>query len=92
MARSSYKHSYYTPAVWKKIFKSKINVNQGSRLIFSRSSSIPRSLIKFKYFVHNGSNFNKVLLGLAIVNKKFGEFSTTRKPFFFPKKIKQIKR
>ena len=89
MARSTYKNDYYTKDIWKKIIKKKLNKVIWSKLIFNRKSNIPKILKNSKYFVYNGNIYSKLKLCETISNKKFGEFSMTRKPFFYPKKDKK---
>lgn len=39
--------------------------------------------------VHNGLNYDEILIQKEMVNHKLGEFSFTRKPFSFKKKKKK---
>ena len=41
--------------------------------------------------IHKGSNFKKVILNRRMLGYKFGLFVITRKPFFFPIKVKKKK-
>jgi len=43
------------------------------------------------FYIYNGKMFNSFTVDYLTQNKKFGEFSTTRKPFFFSKKKKKDK-
>ena len=67
----------------------KLNKNVKARIIFNRSSSIPRYLNNTRLYLYNGNNLNKVRVNTTLGGKKFGEFSVTRKPFFYPKKDKK---
>lgn len=89
MARSQYKNNYYSKSLWKTILKKKLNKVVWNRLIFNRASSIPNILSKDKYFIYNGNIFNKVNISSTLGSKKFGEFSVSKKPFFYPKKDKK---
>ncbi len=89
MARSNYKQPYYSPAMWRKIFKIKLNTIVRGRLVFDRGSAIPKIFTGSRYFGYNGNVFNKLLIKPEISLKKFGEFAITRKPFFYPKKDKK---
>jgi len=89
MSRSNYKKAYFAPAIWKKIFKKKLNKAIWGRLIFTRSSATPTTLSNAKYFVYNGKIFNKLNITHQMSFKKLGEYSVTKKPFFFPKKDKK---
>lgn len=89
MARSQYKNSFYSKLVWKSVLKKKLNKTIWNRLIFNRDSSIPKILVSKKYFLYNGNIFNKFYVNNLVINKKFGEFSISKKPFFYPKKDKK---
>jgi len=90
MTRSSFKKSYHHPSIIKKIFKFKLNKLIKGRLLFARSSTTPTSLLEFNtYMVYNGQMFSKVSGSSELNQKKLGEFSITRRPFFFPKKDKK---
>ena len=39
--------------------------------------------------VHNGFNYDEILIKKEMINHKLGEFSFTRKPFNFKKKKKK---
>lgn len=86
MARSRWKLSYFSRSIWRKIVSVKKNKKLRKRVIFDRSSSVP-SCFYFKYFrVHKGRRSRSLFINNLIVGKKFGEFSFTRKPFYFPSK------
>lgn len=53
---------------------------------FDRSTMIVPRLIGLTINVHNGKNFNKLVIKEAMLGKKLGEFSPTRKKFSFKKK------
>jgi len=79
-----------TRSLWKGFFldscflkKPKTNFN-----IWSRSSSIPVSLIGKTVLVHNGKEFKKLLITREKIGFKFGEFVFTR---FNMKKTKKVK-
>ena len=54
---------------------------------WSRSSTIPSSLIGKTVLVHTGKEFKRILIDREKVGFKFGEFSFTRK---YTKKLKEI--
>ena len=59
---------------------------------FSPSSSIPKTFCKKKIFVHTGKATLPVIINRQIIGSKIGNFILTRKPFYFPKKLKSKKR
>lgn len=96
MARVTWKYSYFSKSIFKKILINKLfNSNLKKFPIMSRCSSIPSSLLNSKVGIHNGMNFVFIYVTKFMIGRKFGEFSFTRKNFFFPlkeKKKKLIKR
>jgi len=76
MSRSVWKGLYITKNVLKKNKKQKKNFLK----IWSRNSAIPSFLIG-KTALHNGKQFNKVVITREKIGYKFGEFSLTRKYF-----------
>jgi small subunit ribosomal protein S19 len=54
-------------------------IQRKSKLIWSRSSIIPKFLVGISVKVHNGKEFKTVQITEDKVGYKFGEFSTTRK-------------
>lgn len=54
---------------------------------WSRSSTIPSSLIGKTVLVYTGKEFKRILINREKVGFKFGEFSFTRK---YTKKLKEI--
>jgi small subunit ribosomal protein S19 len=72
MSRSKWKLSYNASAIGRLITRKK-------KVVWSRSSVIPKYLCGKKVFVHNGKEFKPVLITEDKVGYKFGEFSSTRK-------------
>ncbi len=89
MSRSSWKHFFFHHAVIKKIKITLLKKLVLGRLVFTRSSNIPILFEGSQYFIYNGSIYNRIKINDYFLNKKFGEFSITKKPFFFPKKNKK---
>ena len=54
--------------------------------LYSRKSKIPEILEEEIICIHNGKDFNSVIPNELIESKKFGEFASTRKPFYYPSK------
>lgn len=96
MARVTWKHSFFSKSIFKKILITKLfNYNLKKFPIMSRCSAIPHALLNSKIGVHNGMHFVFIHVTKFMIGRKFGEFSFTRKNFFFPlkeKKKKLIKR
>jgi ribosomal protein S19 len=59
---------------------------------FFRSSSIPSCFISLRLGLYKGNYFKKIFITKQMVSFKFGEFSFSRKPFFYPKKDIKKKR
>ena len=90
MSRSVWKGFFITQNLLKKQKKIKKNFFK----IWSRNSAIPSFLIGKTVLVHNGKQFNKVLITREKIGFKFGEFSLTRKYFkklVLGKKKKKLK-
>ena len=84
-----------TRSKWKGPFVSKNILEQcklkpGTRFkeifTFERSTVIVPKLVGLTVNVHNGKSFNKLVIKEAMLGKKLGEFSPTRKRFSFKKK------
>jgi len=86
MSRSVWKGFYIAKNVLKKNKKQKKNFFK----IWSRNSAIPSFLIGKTVLVHNGKQFNKVVITREKIGYKFGEFSLTRK--YFKKVVVGIKK
>jgi len=88
MARSSWKGIHYNYTYFKRIYRYKLTNKSKNRYIFCRNSSIS-TIFGENYYIYNGKIFNSLSITDILLNKKFGEFSVTRKPFFFSKKNKK---
>lgn len=86
MARPLWKLKYLSKSLIRKLFLFKISKIKARKIILFRSSTIPLSFLGKVWFIHNGLKFNKIKITNFMVGYKFGEFSFTRKSFFFPKK------
>lgn len=89
MARAKWKNKFFSFDLWRNIIRLKQNILK--KLFFKkkfyRSSSIPKCFTNYHIRIYKGNNSKKLLITKNIIGFKFGEFSFTRKPFFFPKKI-----
>jgi len=63
-------------------------INKKRKEIWSRSSTIPETLIGQPVFIHNGKTFIKSYITREKVGFKFGDFAITRK---FTKKVQKNK-
>lgn len=86
MARSRWKLKYFSISVWRKILGLKKNKKVKRRIFYDRSSNIPDCFFAYLIRIHKGKKFRKLLIETDNIGKKFGEFSFTRKPFYFPNK------
>ena len=51
----------------------------------SRSSTILEDFIGLTFLVHNGRQYQQVVVNSQMVGHKFGEFAYTRQRYFFKK-------
>ena len=86
MARSRWKLTYFSKSIWRKIFAIKKNRRVRKRITFDRGSSIPLCFEHRVCRVHKGKRGRTLIVNFAMVGRKFGEFSFTRKPYHFPAK------
>lgn len=87
MARSRWKKVYFDYGIWRKLKKmERKNYLDMIPVIYNRSSSIPESFYPAILKVHKGKITSRLVVSDLHHNYKFGEFSYTRKPFYFPMK------
>lgn len=88
LARSKWKNKFFSKSIWSSIFNIYFLkfTKKFKKILYSRSSSIPKCFNNSKIYIHKGKSFNKIVINNNNVGYKFGEFSYTRKPFFFLKK------
>lgn len=86
MARSRWKLNYFSGSVWRKIVGLKKNKKLKKRNFYDRSSVIPDCFFACLIRIHKGRRNRKLLIENNVIGKKFGEFSFTRKPFYYPAK------
>jgi len=86
MARSRWKLEYFSKSVWRKIVLLKKNKKLKRRIFYDRASSIPDCFFSRYIRIHKGKRNRNLLIDTFVIGKKFGEFSYTRKPFYFPAK------
>ena len=80
MSRSLWKGPFLEKALYKNKLPTKI---------WSRSSTIPSSLVGMSVLVYNGKLFKRILIDRFKVGFKFGEFAFTRFHTSRPKIIKK---
>lgn len=86
MARSRWKLKYFSTSIWRKINSLGKNKKIKKRITFDRSSTIPKCFEYRLCRIHKGKRGRSLLINFAMIGKKFGEFSFTRKPYHFPSK------
>lgn len=89
MVRSKWKHNFVSNSVLKNILLKKLNIRKKEIKIYSRSSCITPALISMLCNVYNGAIYTKLVISKNQLGFKFGEFSFTRKAYFFPVKDKK---
>lgn len=89
MSRSSYKYlpmyeddmkKYFYQLVEKKVYE-KVLVNKRKTIIMWNNFYIAK--------IHQGRYYNRISQSRLLLSYKFGEFTKTRKPFFFRSKKKR---
>jgi len=92
MARSRWKLKYFSRSVWRKIIGLKKNKKLKRRGFYDRSSTIPECFFSYIIRIHKGRKVRKLVIDNLNVGKKFGKFSFTKKPFYFPPKRSKKKK
>lgn len=82
MGRSKWKGPYINIKDLKALEKSKKNY---IKPIISRNTTILPKFVEQTLKIHNGKNFIEILVTEEMIGHKVGEFSSTRKRFFFKK-------
>jgi len=90
MSRSNWKTKVFNVNLILKCAKKELSFVEKN--IFSRTSSIPASLINTVVSIHNGSLFKNLLITREKVGFKFGDFVHTRKKHIFKKKFIEKKK
>lgn len=87
MSRSKWKNLFFDLSLIKKIYLlEKKDLILKKNDLYSRKSNIPEILEEEIVCIHNGKSFNAVTPNELIESKKFGEFASTKKPFYYPSK------
>lgn len=91
MSRSKWKFLFLKDFFWKNIFLNKLSKNKKVKkkfLITNKATSIPRMLLYSYVTIHKGNIHISKRVNKWMIGRRFGEFVFTRKPFFFPVKLK----
>ena len=90
MARSRWKLPYIDYKIIRALLKKKKQrVKSKVLYIFDRSTVATQSFVNSFFFIQKGKYFKKISFKKYFFGKKLGEFSFTKKPFFFPLKKKK---
>lgn len=82
-----YKNKHICRQTLSFFFKNKLFFKKKAKVL--RCSTVVSNQIDYNLFIHNGQNLKKLLVLSFNLNKKVGEFSFTRKPYFFPLRKKK---
>lgn len=87
MSRSKWKNLFFDLNIVKKIYSmEKKDMVLKKNDLYSRSSNIPEIFEDELIYIHNGKRFSAVFPNELIESKKLGEFSSNKKPYFYPNK------
>jgi len=91
MARSKWKSFFISKDIWRFLYFKKSNVflKKKKKITFARNSILPSGLLNDYIIVHKGNIFKKLHATKYSIGYKLGEFSFTRKPFYYPIKEKK---
>ena len=78
MSRSSKKGPYYNEKLLKKVLKQKEIGSREPIKTWARACTILPEFVDHVFLVHNGKNFQKVVVREEMVGHKLGEFAPTR--------------
>jgi ribosomal protein S19 len=79
------KTPFYSFAILRILNKIKLRIYSRTELkkvrirVWARNSRIPRALINYKVFIHNGKTFIPLKIRENMINHKFGEFAFTKR-------------
>lgn len=69
--------------------KSKFFLKKSYKVFYTRGSIIPKIFLNNYIAIYKGNMFKKLYVTKFNIGFKSGEFSFTRKPFYFPTKEKK---
>ena len=73
MTNFAWKPNYIDPNILSVEFK-----KARKKIVWSRDSTVPESLIGQAVFIHNGKDFKRILITREKLGFKYGEFAFTR--------------
>ena len=91
MSRSIWKGPFVQTSLRKRIIRAKKYLEDPTKngrvriTTTSRSSTILEDFIGLTFAVHNGKQYQQVVVNSQMVGHKFGEFAFTRQRYFFKK-------
>ena len=91
MSRSIWKGPFVQTSLRKRINRAKKYLEDPTKngrvriTTTSRSSTILEDFIGLTFAVHNGRQYQQVIVNSQMVGHKFGEFAFTRQRYFFKK-------
>lgn len=90
MSRSIWKGPFVQISLRKKISRAQDYIDSAKKgrvriKTTSRSSTILKDFIGLTFLVHNGKQYQQVIVNSKMVGHKFGEFAFTRQRYFFKK-------
>lgn len=92
MARSKWKMLPVNKRILKFLFLTKFSRKKFILKFFDHSMKIPKTFHKNWILLYKGLNWTKFKISKFHLGKNLGEFSLTRKPFYFPlKEVTQVK-
>lgn len=91
MGKSIWRLKFISKSIMSKVFKESLGISMKRRkaVIFSKDSTIPKSLKGYVFYIHKGLKYRELKISNYHIGFKFGEFILTRKPHFFKKKGKK---
>jgi ribosomal protein S19 len=85
MSRSRWKLNFFNSYIYKNIYYLKVKkLKKKKKIIFNKASIIPYLYSSNSILVYKGNLFKKLKINKFLVGLRFGVFTITRKPFYFP--------
>jgi len=91
LSRSRWKFNFVKDFLIKNTIIKKLSKSKKIKknfIITNKSTSLPKLLLFSYLTIHKGNSFMNKRVNRWMLGKKIGEFVFTRKPFFFPVKVK----
>lgn len=84
MSRPRWKLNFFSNYIYKNIFYLKVKKANKKKIIFNKASNIPKLYSNTSSLIFKGNVFKKLKVSKFNVGLRFGYFTITRKPFYFP--------